>query len=681
MTRILARPAIFLNKNGVALMRVRLLIFVFLLVSYPLLINEAFARPRAILMIRDFNNWLDFEYEYVGRDSNNKNSDKSYHEHRLTQTYHFDMQYAVYNPRWLHGHIDLGLGMCEEWYDGGESYGSGNGSSMENNYRIDGIMMDRRATPIDFFALSQTDSVDRRFDRDYDLTTDNYGIGIAFKNLVLPGRINYMEARVETDGLNLDRVQKTKNFTAVCSNIIRDFSFTELNFTWTEDDTSYLGNQPSEDDTSTEFSARNNLSWGEHLKRSYLSSAYRYRRESGYNDLRSIDWYESALWKPGTALKLGLDYHYNKDETAGLERRDDRTKVWMEHQLYDSLTTRAWYRNRDSNFSSGKENEYDWLLGAAYKKDLPWEAIFSLGYSYDYGETDRNLDSNIAFVIDEKLMIDTFGRNVLRHLDIIADTIVVQNQDKTITYQEGSDYLVVQDGRETELVIPDGSLINEGEIVLVSYQYLVEPDINYSQTINRAFTSLALFQQRYRFYGDLFDSRQSLIGPKGDPDLADSLYDLTTYTLGFSGTYGEATYGVEYVDFDATTEKRRHVEAFWRYHLYYPRQFFFFALRDRVTKHYQVEDRSNNSGRGNTFTADFRYKRKMPLNALFEAHANILDQRGWQYDRDELNIQLSYQLRVGKLVFEARVEEEMDWYEGNRNSRDDRVYLRVRRYF
>ncbi len=662
-------------------MRVRLLLVFALLLSLGLSPAPAVARPRAILMIRDFHNWLDLDYEYDGRMADSENSKQTYSEHQLTQTYHFDMQYAIYNPRWLHGHLELGLGLQEEWYDG-ETYGSGSDVSWENSYHLDGIAMDRRSTPVNFFASSQTDSVNRRFDRNYDLTTENYGIGMTFKNRLLPAHVNFMSVRAETDGLELDRIQKTRTYTADCTHAVRDLSLTELSYTRTEDDTSYNGDQPSEDNTCKEFDARNNLSWGEHLKRSYLSSTYHHRRESGYNDLESTDWSESLLWKPGTALKMGLDYHYNQDETAGLERKDHKTKAWVEHRLYDSLTSRAWYRNRDSDFSSGKENEYSWLLGLAYEKMLPRESTFNLGYSYEYGETDRNLESGEFFVIDERLLIDIFGRNTLRQLDIVADTIVVRNQDKTITYREGSDYLVVPVGRETDLVIPDGSLISTGDIVLVSYDYLVDPDINYSTTINRGYVSLALFQQRYRFYGDVIDSNQELIAPKGDPELAERLYDLTSYTLGFAGIHGAATYGVEYVDYDASTDKRRHVEGFWRCHWYYPRQFFFFSLRDRVTKHYEVDDYSgDNSGRENTFTASFRYKRRLPLSALFEFQADFLDQRGRQYDRDELDLRASYLLRVGKLVFEARIEEEMEWYENNHRSRDDRVYLKIRRYF
>ncbi|MBW1646430.1 MAG: hypothetical protein JRJ56_08980 [Deltaproteobacteria bacterium] len=391
-------------------MRVRLpILFVLLLVLVPPP-GVAAARPRAILMIRDFNNWLDLEYEYDGRESDNKDSKQSNSEHQLTQSYHFDMQYAVYNPRWLHGHLDLDLGLREEWYDG-EVNGSGSDVSLENSYRVDGIIMDRRSTPINFFASSQTDSVNRSFDRNYDLTTDNYGIGVTFKNRVLPAHLSYLAVRSETDGLELDRVQKTRTYAADCTHTVRDFSLTELSYTRTEDDTSYMGDQPSEDNTSKEFDARNNLSWGEHMKRSYLSSVYRHRRDSGYNDLESTDWSESLLFKPGTALKIGLDYRYNKDETAGLERRDHRSQAWIEHQLYDSLTTRAWYRSRDSNFSSGEENEYSWLLGLAYQKLLPRQSLFNCGYSYEDGETDRDLDGGESFVIDERLLINIFGRN------------------------------------------------------------------------------------------------------------------------------------------------------------------------------------------------------------------------------------------------------------------------------
>ena len=68
------------------------------------------------------------------------------------------------------------------------------------------------------------------------------------------------------------------------------------------------------------------------------------------------------------------------------------------------------------------------------------------------------------------------------------------------------------------------------------------------------------------------------------------------------------------------------------------------------------------------------------MGALGEVTIDFLDHRGRQNDRDELDVELSYQLEVGKLVVEVSLEENFDWYE-DQNAREDRVLLKIRRYF
>lgn len=303
-----------------------------------------------------------------------------------------------------------------------------------------------------------------------------------------------------------------------------------------------------------------------------------------------------------------------------------------------------------------------------------------MSYSYHYKETDRNLDGNLFFVINELLTIDLFSRNVLANPDVVADSIVVQNESRTFTYQLGVDYLVQQLGRETELIIPAGSLIANSDTVSLDYQYTVDPDLDYSTTVHQASTSLSLFERRYRLYANLVLSDQELLDSGGDPDMDDRLYDLHSYTVGCEVNRGAATCGLEYVDYDSTTDKRRHVESFWRYHRYYPRQFFFFSLKDRVTWHEDLGAGIDTGGTENIFTVAFKYKRKLPLAALAEASIDFLNHRGRNNDRDELNLKLSYKLQVGKLECEASIENNLEWYEQT-TSREDEVWLKIRRYF
>ncbi|MEA3348078.1 MAG: hypothetical protein U9Q39_03350, partial [Pseudomonadota bacterium] len=372
---------------------------------------------------------------------------------------------------------------------------------------------------------------------------------------------------------------------------------------------------------------------------------------------------------------------FSKDETETLNRKDNRYRGWIEHHLYDSLTTTARASSRNLEFDSGTEDENGFILGLSYQKKLPVDSYFTMGYSYGYEETERDLDDNRFFVVNEAMIVDLFERNLLNNLDAVAETIVVYNEDRLITYVEGSDYTIEQVGRETEIIIPSGSLISEGDKLSLDYEYLVDPDIDFSTTVHQASTTLTLFDRHYRIYGNYVNSKQKLLSSTDDPDRDNSLYNVETWTVGVEGEWHYVTCGLEYTDYDSTTDIRQYVEGFFNYRRYFRRNFIFFYLRDRITSHDDLDNGTdNNAGNENVLTTGIQYRRKFPLGAIGEVNLDYLNQSGRNNDRQELDLDISYQLRVGKLVFEASLEEEWIWTD-NRDERNDKIMFRIRRYF
>ncbi len=660
-------------------MWLRLVLFFCLLST--LLLSSARVEARAIFMIRDFRNWLELEYEYDGYTSDSSGNSQDLTEHNLTESYHFDMAYAIYNPRWLNGHLGIDLGLVQEWYDGTFD-GSGNDNEFELGYSIDGIILDRKSFPTTFFAESEENRAKRRFYRDYNLQIDNYGISTTFKNRFVPVQVSYFRNRSETDGLELDRVIDSETFSVDASHQTEDgFSYTEANYFHTEDKTSFSGDQKSVNNQVEEFFARNSLSWGDHLERGYFISSYRHRDESGENKIKSTDWLESLSWKPGRALRLGLEYQFSEDDVESLTRKDHKYRALLEHRLYDSLVSVFRVQSRRLDFDSGTENDDGFSLNFSYRKTLPADAQLLMGYSYAYNEIKRDLNGNKFFVINELMVIDLFERNLLDNLDVLAETIIVRDQERLVTYIEGDDYLVQQIGRETVLIITPGSLINEGDTISIDYAYFVDPDIDYSTTIHQANAEISLFERRYRLYASYISSQQDLLSDRDNQDLIDRLYSLDSWTVGIEASWYNVNCGVEYVDYDSTTDVRQYIEAFCDYRRYFKRNFIFLYLRDRQTWHEDLDNGTDgNGGDENILTTGIHFKRRLPLSALGEINLDYLNQSGRNNDRQELDLEISYQLRVGRLEVEISVEEEWNWTD-NRDERNDSVMLRIRRYF
>ncbi len=655
-------------------------ILLFCLLS-TLLLSSAQVEAKAIFMIRDFRNWLEMEYDYDGYVSDSTGGNQNMKEHNLNENYHFDMAYAIYDPRWVNGHFGVDLGMVQEWYSGSFE-GSGNDNKFEFGYKLDGIILDRKSVPTTFFAELVENQVERRFYRNYDLQVENYGISTTFKNRFVPTQVSYFKNRSETDGLELDRVIDSETFSIDASHQTENgFSYTEGNYFHTDDKTSFFGDQESVKNRVEEYYARNSLTWGEHLTRSYFISSYRHRDESGENKIKSTDWLESLSLKPGRALRLGLEYQFREDDVEGLTRKDRKYRALLEHRLYESLVSTFRAQIRRLDYYSGTEDDDGFSMNFSYRKKLPYESLLHMGYSYSYNEIDRNLEGNLYFIIDELMVVDLFDPDKLNHLDVLVDTIKVMNKDRLITYIEGDDYQVQQVGRETELIITPGSMINDGDTLSIDYAYLVEPDIKYATVVNQGNVELALLERRFRFYSSYISSKQHLLSDRDNEELDERLYDLERWMVGGEAHWGHASCGVEYVDYDSTTDVRQYVESFCDYRRYFSNNFIFLYLRDRHTWHDNPDNVTyDNAGNENVLTTGINFKRRLPLAALIEINLDYLNQSGRNNDRQELDWEVSYQLRVGRLEVECSLEEEWNWTDSV-DERNDTVMLRVRRYF
>jgi hypothetical protein len=641
--------------------------------------GSAMARPRALLMVRDFHHWLDFSYEYDGRKTGgDRGQDLHLQEHRLEESYHFDTAYAVYHPRILVGRFGIDLGINEDYFSGSEEdSGSDYGTLLE--YDLNGTFFDRRAYPLNFFSRREMSQVMRKYARNYDLDTDNYGLNLHWRNHYMPLRLGYHYTESQTDGLELDRRQQIDTFTFSGSHVYENISNTQFNLYHSEDETDYGAQATAEKNKTDEYNVSNNLTWGKYVRRSSFLSSYRYRDESGTSPVSSSNWRESLGWQLGKALRWSVDYENNRDKPLDLSRKEQTGRTWIEHQLYESLTTRLEYEQRTKDLDGSSEDYYNGGLSLAYAKLLPAESRLDAAYDYNYGETKRAGDADRRFIIDEHVTMEPAGINYLDFFNVVTDSPVVRSADRLIFYQEGADYTVSQVGSRTGLELTAGSLINPGDQVSVDYFYLVDPGITFSSTGHQASVSLSLFSRRYRFYGNFYSLDQKLL--ESDENLEGGLLlnDVTSWTIGAQSFRGYSQYGLEYVDYDAITDAWQSMEGYWRYSRYFSRQYIMVTLKDRLTSYDSTGvSADRGSEQENVITAGFSYRKRLPYRAIAGFSANYLNQRGRSNDRDSLDLSADYKLRFGLLELELEATQEWEWQNG-RKEREDRLMLTFRR--
>jgi len=640
--------------------------------------GSAMAWTRALLMVRDFHQWLDFSYEYDGRQTGGgRGRNLHLQEHRLEESYHFDSAYAVYHPRVLVGRFGIDLGLNEDFSSGNDTATGGDyGTLLE--YDLNGTFFDRRAYPLIFFSRREMSQVMRKYSRNYDLDTDSYGLNLHWRNLWLPLHLDYHHTESQTDGLELDRRQQLDTVTFSGSHMYKDLSSTQFDLYHSDDQTDYGSQENPEKNKTDEYNVSNILTWGKYVRRSSFASSYRYRDESGTSPVSSSKWRESLGWQLGRALRWSVDYENNRDKPLDLKRNEQVGRTWLEHRFYDSLTTRIKYEQRALDLDASSEDYFNGGLNLAYKKLLPAASRVDIAYDYSYAETKRKGEADQQFIIDEQVTMEAAGINYLDFFNIDADSLVVRSADRTTIYQEGVDYTVNQVGMRTGLELTAGSLISPGDQVSVDYFYLIDPGITFSSTGNQASFSLSLFSRRYRLYGNCYFMDQKLLD--SDENLRGDLLlnDVTSWTIGAQSSLDYSIYGLEYVDYDATTDAWQSMEGYWRYSRYFSRQYVMVQLKDRLTS-YDADDGAGGSAeKENVITAGFSYRKRLPYRAIAGFSANYLNQSGRDNDRDNLDLSASYKMHFGLLELELKAPQEWEWQNG-RNEREDHLKLTFRR--
>jgi hypothetical protein len=222
-------------------------------------------------------------------------------------------------------------------------------------------------------------------------------------------------------------------------------------------------------------------------------------------------------------------------------------------------------------------------------------------------------------------------------------------------------------------------LINPGDQVSVDYAYLIDSGITFSSTSHQATASLTLFSRRYRLYGNFYLMDQKLLDSDANLENDLLLSDVTSWTLGAQSYRGCSLYGVEYMNYDATTDVWQSLEGYWRYSCYFSSHYLMVTLKDRITSYdaNEVSD-AGSSEEENVITAGLSYRKRLPYRALAGFSANYLNQSGRSNDRESLDLSADYNMHFGLLELELEASQEWEWQNG-RTERDDRLMLTLRR--
>jgi hypothetical protein len=643
--------------------------------------SDGFAAQRALFRLDNLRQSLEFTYEYDGRESGSDGGSRlSSQQHRLEEIYHFGINYAVYDPRIFKGKFAADGKLTQENFS---SDGTGdNGHGTDYQYSLEGTLLSQKPTPISFFSRSGTSRVQRLFSKSYDLTTDSNGATIAYNNRHLPAFFSYSRVTNETSGLEQDRQQQTENFVFSLSNSFRQMSRTEITLSRFTDQSQIKNDGGETSSLIDTLTVSNNLSWDSAGRRRSIYSLFRFTGESGERkeDLSSLQ--ESLFWELGKALRWGTDYLFSHRRVPHLTETENQGRTWLEHRLFQSLVSRITIKGRETDRSIGRETYTSGAIDFVFQKKLLPQSGLQLEFAQGVDVTDRKLVNSRLVAPDETFLASLVAPYRLQHPNVLMETIAVRsntpgNLHFTFPFTEGVDYLLVQVGAFTEIrIIAGGNIVEGVDNLVVTYQYLENPDIRYATYLRRIGGSLTLLDSRYRLFASLDQSNQELLA--GQPDVL-QLNDLNIWRIGAQFANEQHAATLEYMDFASTLDKHRSIEGSWRYNLTHGPNGLTMYLNERYTRFDTVS--SNNSRRWENVTRGSAvYRRTLFSSALFQLKADYAKALGDGTDRDDISTGASIQMRISRFIL--TLTSLISWQKNESIlTRNDLVRLELVRFF
>jgi hypothetical protein len=500
--------------------------------------------------------------------------------------------------------------------------------------------------------------------------------------------LDYTETTSETSGSGSDSRYETSNFSLnsdYSSTLVGNTSFSYSRTENRSESESGSGGYTSQSESSV-YSISNRKAFGLNKR---LDSMLRYlEQDSGPRETDSLSISESFDWQMGKALSLRLNYtgSYIERTEKPHETADEKQHVAgiiLSHQLFQSLQTALRFGGQKLEMDQGAESSYYGIVDFDYQKRVAPSSLLSLSYNESLRVTDRDMDSAMRTIYDESMVPSLIeDENLLGNLDVLIDSLEVRNAATDEPYLLGTDFLVVQRGAETSLNfdIP-GSLVaeklysNEPIRLLITYTYLINPDIRYETSMRNLHGSLSFDEGRSRVFGSFSQSSQEIISGQANTV---RLSDSRAYSIGASRSLDRTFYSIVYVNSDSGESSYQYLEGVYR------KGFFFMGgrgnlqARNRYTIHdgrsYQASDWEN------YFTLMADYSKRLTRHGTLKVLASYLNSRTSDYERDDVNLEGNYRWGYGKLGLEAGVK--LGWRDVNGNSvLENELHMRLTRYF
>ena len=385
----------------------------------------------------------------------------------LTQFLDLNTGGAILHPNFVdltaHGRI----GLSQQKYKQNGASDRAEGSLLE--YDLTADILKEKHFPAQVRASRSDQAVPRRFASSLRVERDSHGFTLRKADRDMPMTLAIDRERVVegvetegTEGATSDRW----NLAYDVAKALGPAGTLSLRYLHSETQTDIVEENLEKDD----LEVRHNVPLGgqQHHR---LASTLRYSDRKGITSLRNLDMRTQLRLRHTDNLSTRYTLNYKERQRNELSQELVSARAAFTHNLYQSLKTTGQVRTSEDRYDTGRATtRRGGRLSFNYRK-LNKLGVLFLGCSGDYNTTENKGSASTLFVVDESHQISSLQETFLVQQSIIQNTIFVTDTGGN-PYSEIADYIVTENGTSTTLrIAPVGSGINEGDEVLVSYQY------------------------------------------------------------------------------------------------------------------------------------------------------------------------------------------------------------------
>jgi len=509
--------------------------------------------PIAPLRLTDTGGELGFEFDYLGETQERGHSGSLEFSNRSFEEYVlYRLNGYIYHPLFMDFRTRFKLGFLQQLIER-----SGGGSGQEGDIRSNALLREYdvyftlfKESPVslDFFARRERDAVRQLFTDRYLVETETYGGSVSLKKGPFPMVLSLRQNRTWEDGFDSHSRSASKILEYVARNTVSDRMRTELRYRYQDYEQNFeAANRLIKTRRDTSFrshdlSLENTASFGSD-RDSYLRSLVRLFTESNDQDLQNLYWQERLQLQHTPALRSYYLLNYLRSQVRNSTIQTYQAETGLDHRLYRSLDTHIDAHWRRSEFS-GAADTYQGVTGRAdYRKNTPWGHL-AAGYGVTVDDIERTGASRLRTVLDETITLVPSIPRFLANPNINLASIVVTDLAGQATYDEGFDYAVEVRGNRTGLRLILGGRINDGESVLVDYDYESPTDVAYLST-SQAFNARYDFERYLKGLGVYY--RWHNVTPSGGVEHDDpGVLRMTSNLVGASYVWRGLTWTEEF---------------------------------------------------------------------------------------------------------------------------------------